>query len=277
LALATFQLIKIVEHKYSGKKIMYMGNYSVSIPANETAALSQDREYVIVENTESHMKVKVRLHEYGKLYSIPGLYEHVYFDLLKCRSPQKVCDLLKNVIEGDSFGLKNLCVLDLGAGNGMVGEQLRKIGVDRVYGIDIEKNARQAAERDRPGVYEKYYVADLTAMSTFFRKKLYTLPFNCMTSVATLGFDDIPPSVFATVVNLVSNPGYIAFNIKEDFLLDGEPSGFSALIFKMIDAHVVEICHQETYRHRLSIVGKPLYYTAIIARKKSHIPLDWVQ
>ena len=76
-------------------------------------------------------------------------------------------------------------------------------------------------------------------------------------------------------INLVSTPAWIAFNIKEDFLLDDDPTGFSSLIRKMIEADILDIRLQERYQHRLSIQGKPLYYFAVVAKKKAAIPTEW--
>jgi hypothetical protein len=36
--------------------------------------------------------------------------------------------------------------------------------VESVVGVDIIPEAQEAADRDRPGVYEDYYVVDLTRM-----------------------------------------------------------------------------------------------------------------
>ena len=51
-----------------------------------------------------------------------------------------------------------------------------------------------------------------------------------MTTVAALGFGDIPPAAFVGAFNLIETPGLLAFTIKDDFLGDDDPSGFSGLI-----------------------------------------------
>ena len=51
--------------------------------------------------------------------------------------------------------MDSLAVLDVGAGNGMVGEQLKCSGVKRSL-VDIIQEAKQAALRDRPGIYKEY-------------------------------------------------------------------------------------------------------------------------
>ena len=43
-----------------------------------------------------------------------------------------------------------------------------------------------------------------------------------MTSVAALGFGDVPPEVFTAAFDLVEDGGWVAFTIKEDFLDGGD-------------------------------------------------------
>jgi hypothetical protein len=136
-----------------------------------------------------------------------------------------------------------------------------------VVGIDIIKEAKQATLRDRPGVYDDYCVSDLTALSKSDEKKLREHKLNCMTTVAALGYGDIPPLAFLQALDLISTPAWLAFNIKEDFLHERDQSGFSRLIRQLIQQdHILPLCYRR-YRHRLSIAGDPLYYVAMIAKK----------
>lgn len=121
-------------------------------------------------------------------------------------------------------------MFELGAVNGIVAEALTNNGVETIVGIDIIEEAAQAALRDRSHVYQDYLVEDLTNLSSEAREKLKATPFNCLISVAALGFGDIPPLAFASAFNYVNDDGWVAFNIKSDFLTDREPSGFSQLI-----------------------------------------------
>ena len=253
-----------------------VGDYSIILPEVETGKIEQDREYCILKGNNGNGAQKIRFHDYGKIYSIPGLYERLFYKKLKCSSPSTVCGYLRDVIEKDGSEPGDLKVLDLGAGNGMVGEELSRIGVEQVCGIDIEDNAKKAVERDRPDIYDKYFVEDLTSIAPSFRRELEEESFNCMTTVAALGFGDIPPLAFAEGFNLLLPSSYVAFNIKETFLSDSDRSGFSSLIKKMIREGILDIHLQERYQHRISIQGEPLYYIAIIGKKLKDIPDDWV-
>ena len=56
---------------------------------------------------------------------------------MECVSPTKVAAILKSAIQQSSENLSELRVLDLGAGNGMMGEELKKQGIARLIGVDI--------------------------------------------------------------------------------------------------------------------------------------------
>jgi len=255
---------------------MFSGKYHVEFPDLDASKWSQDEEYCLIKEKEGNESRKIGFHEYGKIYAIPGLYEYLFHERLKCKSPEKVCELLAREFNESSQNIAELVVLDLGAGNGMVGEQLRSHGLEMIYGIDIEEEAKKAVGRDRPGVYTEYFVADLLNPPGHLLGKLKEKSFDCLITVGALGFEDIPPKVFAEGFNLISLPGFVAFNIKEDFLSDNDPTGFSFLIHKMIDKGIFEVRLQEFYQHRLSVKGDPFYYFAIIGNKKAHIPSTWL-
>ncbi len=232
--------------------------------------LSQAEAYFFVHERDSD--IKLRFHDYDEIYSRPGLYEQVFYERLKCSSPVKVGEILKRALDAGEQTTAELRVLDLGAGNGIMGEVLRGYGVSRLVGADILRHAREAADRDRPGVYDDYLVSDFCALNGNERQELEGWSFNCLTSCAALGFDDIPLRAFYEAVNFVQNGGWVAFNIKETFLDNADNSGFSRFIRELIFSEYLDIHHLERYRHRLSIEGVPLYYFALVARKTADIP-----
>ena len=69
---------------------------------------------------------RLRLHDYHEFFRYPGLYETVMVDHLKCKSPEVVCDMLCEHMDSWLGNQDQVHVLDMGAGNGMVGEQLKK-------------------------------------------------------------------------------------------------------------------------------------------------------
>lgn len=235
--------------------------------------VDQDEEWCVVGLNGSARRL--RFHDYHELYSIPGLYEQLFYDELECKSPETVCDLLRQELAKAGVAPRDLRVFDVGAGNGMVGEELRRMGAGSLVGVDIIEEAADAAGRDRPGLYDDYLVLDLTDIPEDARARLEANRFNCLTSVAALGFGDIPPRAFAEAYNLLSDDGWLAFTIKEDFLGDEDKTGFSQLIEMMDREDKLELRGQRRYRHRLSMAKEPLHYVAMTARKRSDVPLDW--
>lgn len=214
---------------------------------------------------------EVRFHDYGLIYEVPGLYERIFYDVLRCASPETVCGLLADELDAEDLDGSVLRVLDLGAGNGIMAEELAAIGAEHVVGVDILDEAAAAAERDRPGVYADYLVADLCDIDPRDQHALEEAQLNCLTCVAALGFGDIPPKAFRTAFDLIADDGWAAFNIKADFLDGGDGTGFSRLIARMIEEDILDARVQTRYRHRDASNGDPIDYVAIIGRKNRSI------
>lgn len=245
---------------------------SIEFPETHDKNLPQNEEYCLVEERDKEGKRKILFHNYDEIYSIPGLYEDLFYNKLKCQSPQTICEMMNRELESSNMNEEELVVLDVGAGNGIVGEELNKLGVKSVVGVDIIEEAATAVERDRPEVYDDYYVADLTSLSQSTRQALNDKNFNCLVSVSALGFEDIPPLAFAEAYNMVTTPGLVAFNIKDEFVGAEDSSGFSRLIDQITEMEVFELGTEHRYCHRYSMTGDPLFYVAMVGTKKSDIP-----
>ncbi|MGP1308947.1 MAG: class I SAM-dependent DNA methyltransferase [Phycisphaerales bacterium] len=243
--------------------------FDISFPTTEE--LAQDAEWC--EATVKGERRRFRFHDYDAIYQVPGLYEALFYKRLKCASPRRVVGLLGTVMQDNWLDAGDLRVLDVGAGNGIVGERLRELGSDRVVGVDIIPEARESALRDRPRVYDEYHVADLTDLKPDQKKALEDESFNGLTVVAALGFNDIPPMAFAQAYNLVEDGGWLAFNVKEDFLEGGDDTGFARLIRSMDDQNLIQINAYQRYPHRKNTAGDWLYYVAIVARKRRDLDL----
>ncbi len=239
--------------------------YEITFPEN--GALTQDQEWCLVR--ENGTTRKVRFHDYGEIYELPGLYEQLFYEHLECSSPETVARLLGRELKRSSVDSGTLNVLDVGAGNGMVGEQLAEVGARTIVGVDIIPEAAAAAERDRPGLYDDYLVLDLTALDEEARGDLESRELNALTCVAALGFGDMPPAAFATAYDVLVEGAWLAFSIKEDFLEERGGSDFARLIRELVNRDMLEIRAQRRYRHRLSASGEPVHYIALVAGKRS--------
>jgi len=109
------------------------------------------------------------------------------------------------------------------------------------------------------------------------REDLQGWSFNCLTTVAVLGFGDIPAKAFIEAFNILQSKGWISFNIKETFLDKSDTTGFSIAIRELIFSEYLDVYYLERYRHRLSMEGHPLYYFAIAGRKNADIPENFLK
>jgi len=248
--------------------------HRIQFPVADVRELCQDEVYFYLETAES--REKIRLHEYDRIFAVPGLYEQVVYDRLKCQSPTTVVDVLRYSVSQSQQQFNGLRVLDLGAGNGMVGEELKKFGVSRLVGADIIREARDATERDRPGIYDAYYVMDFSSLTDDEREELRAWSLDSLVCVAALGFGDIPAAAFLEAFNMIAKSGWIAFNIKETFLDRSDDSGFSRLIRELLFSKYLDLYHLQRYRHRFSIEGEPLYYFALGGKKNADVPPAFV-
>lgn len=249
--------------------------HRIQFPKPESSNLNQDESWFYLQ--EGDKQRKIRFHDYDKIYDVPGLYEQIFYDRLKCTSPEKVASILESALKQTEFNISELRVLDFGAGNGMMGEALKNHGVSRLIGVDIISNAYEATVRDRPGLYDAYYVKDFTDLSDTVKEDIASWQCDCMVTVAALGFGDIPTKAFIEAFNITKTEGWIAFNIKETFFDVNDKSGFSKLIRELIFSKYLDVYHIERYRHRLSIEGEPLYYFAIAGRKNADVPADFIE
>lgn len=227
----------------------------------------QDEEYFYIKRSSEWELV--RFHDYATIYEIPGLYDWLFYETLACQSQHTVAHALQEGADSHMITASpaELRVLDLGAGNGIIGQQLRDLGARTVLGIDILDEAAHAASRDHPGVYTDYLVADLTHMTASQQDRIERFQPNLMVCVAALGFGDIPVPAFNRAVDLLEADAWLIFNIKDAFLTDGHPSGFSQMISSAVDTGALQLLRSTQTLHRTTVTGSPLHYTCITARK----------
>jgi hypothetical protein len=242
-------------------------HFELTLPRQAGGGLDQDEEWCEIELDGERRRI--RFHDYAAIYAVPGLYEHLFGELLECSSPEIVCDLLCSELRRAGIEPAELRTLDFGAGNGMVGELLAGCGVRSIVGIDLLPAGR--------AVYDDYVALDVSALNGAQRAALEAQRFNAMVCVAALGFGDVPPAAFAEVFNLVDSAGWIAFNLRERFLDDDDPAGFGALISRMLEEGVLDEHARRSYTHRLSVTGEPLTYLALVATKRRDLPPAWTR
>lgn len=254
-------------HKYSE---FIPDRHAIRFPKQPSHELGQNEAFFYL--AEDDAEKTLRFHDYDAIYARPGLYEQLFYERLRCCSPEVVTSRLARAMRHDGDMLETHRVLDLGAGNGIVAQELEDLGVSRIVGLDIIPEARDAAWRDRPGAYDDYLVADMTALTGDQAKALEDWRLTVLTCVAALGFDDIPASAFVAAMETIADDGWLAFNIKTDFLQGGQGREFSDFVKLLLADDLIELHHIERYRHRLSIDGDWLEYFVIVGRKRGPLP-----
>ncbi len=251
-----------------GQRSTLHNDLRIALPPSDLL-LTQDEEWCVVRLNGKWREI--RLHDYDELFSVPGLYERLIYDILKCDSPARIRKLFEAELAASDTQAGTLRALDLGAGNGMVGEELADMGVEFIVGADIIETAAEATRRDRPGVYANYHVVDMMRLNQSDRCELAEYGFNCLTCVAALGFGDIPTEAFANAYNLIEPGGWIALNIKSSFLDQDDGNGFAGLIQSVIANKTLEVRKTQRYQHRVGTNRQPIQYTAIVGKKRRNV------
>ena len=242
--------------------------YVVRFPDDAgSLALEEEYFYVQLEGREQ----KIRLHDYARIYRHPGLYEHVVTDKLQCRSPWVVSDLLAGELDRSGVGLSTLKVLDFGAGCGIAGEILHERGVRSIVGLDMLAEAGKAAQRDRPGVYGTYVVGDICRLEPKTWTDLEPYPFNTLISVSALASGHIASDAFAAAFNLITDGGWIAFNVLHeaaDGCSDADRYRFRQ---QVIGSGCMQVKAERIYNHRLLMNGRWIENVAVVGQKRRNI------
>jgi hypothetical protein len=225
----------------------------------------QTQEALVVTYADGSSE-RFRLHEYSRVYALPGLYEEVVQHRLECASPSKLAELVVSCARDGGVEPGELGVFDLGAGNGVVGEELQARGVVRLVASDNIAAARDAALRDRPGLYAEYLVGDtddLPQVGALIR----TQRLNCLVVAGALGLGHISAGSFHRLWSAFRGDAWFAVSVNED-LVQPEASDFGDYLAEFERrGDWGEIVVRERFRHRLTMAGDPIHYVAIVARK----------
>lgn len=242
--------------------------FKVQLP-QDVDKVSPYNEYFIL--VQGEQKQEIRIHDYETVYKIPGLYEKVVSEMLKCVSPEVVAELFVDTVIQNQGTLDGLRVLDFGAGIGLVGDALARQGVDAIIGVDIIPAAKEAAARDHPDVYQSYYVQDICQPDPQVRTALKKEAPNCLVCVSALDAGHILPGAFTCAFELLPLGGWVALNFKEDLVEADDELGLTAFIEQIMEEEWLHVRAQRRYRHRILIDGTPLEYRAVVGQKRGEI------
>ncbi len=240
------------------------GIREVSLP---DAATQNGKEagYCLVEDGGALRQVRLRGD--ARLWEWPGVYEHLVRTLLRGNAPGALSHMLDRQLRSSGTNAADLRVIDLGAGNGWMGEELGSIGIPLVIGVDSSSAAAIAAERDHPDVYQSYLMLDMRRLSEAQRDDLMNYDFNCLVCVDALAADEPAPNAFAEAFNLLAPDGWVAFHLNAETAEGGRDSRFARIVHRMIQSGSMNVATQQRYRHRFTTYGAPLFHVGVVARK----------
>ena len=222
-----------------------------------------DGEYIALSEHET-----VHLHEYGRVYAVPGLYEHVVQDLLKCTSPQVAAAGFLRAAVGLGLEPGSMTVLDVGAGTGLVGELVRCGGVGKVVGVDSLSAARTACLRDRPGVYAEYVVGDFE-LGDRLREELRPHELAGLVSAGAFGGAHATPRALENALAVLPPGAPVAFTVDERWMDESDPAGFGASVERFVADGALTVTERTRFRHRVTTTGEPIYYQLIVGHTAS--------
>jgi len=217
----------------------------------------QDEETLVV--TIDGRGETMRLHEYARVYSIPGLYDEV-LRRLEYASPAKVAELLLSAPGAEPSAIRTL---DLAAGNGLSADPLLAGGVAELVGLDLIPEARDAALRDRPDAYAEYVAGDVGEPG-LVSGLVAAHGLNAL--VCAGGLSHIPFPAFDEGWSAFPAGSWLVATAGEDLSApDGGPYG-RYFADELAAGRLADV-HTERFVHRLAMSGQPIEYTALRARR----------
>ena len=235
--------------------------YTAELPEQGDPAIGQ--ELIRVRYADGRTE-ELRLHDYGRVYSIPGLYEQIVHERLDCSSPRELTAMLADAADELGWDRKAVRVIDVAAGNGISGEALAQQGMRPMLGTDIVPEAREAALRDRPGVYHAYETLDLLALSGQQERAIASLDANAVSCVAPVGTapQQLPPAALAAVVRLLAPDALVAYMHDPLF-------GLADTVAAELEAGErvrIEQLQRRRYLHRRTLAGQRYEMDGVVVR-----------
>eukprot|EP00040_Diaphanoeca_grandis_P006135 m.36098 g.36098 ORF g.36098 m.36098 type:complete len:302 (-) comp17260_c0_seq1:98-1003(-) len=144
-------------------------------------------------------------------------------------------------------------IVDIGAGTGLVGEELHRLGHTRVVGVDLSEAMLDIA-RDK-GCYEDVICVDLQNRASMGTAALQShVPFDAAVSVGTFTPNHVGKETLDAVICLVRPGGLLCLSLRDDFVED-LTNGFQEKLNELIEFGVLlklEVTDRELYTQNVS-------------------------
>jgi len=241
-------------------------NFTVELVAQDDPAIGD--ELILVRYDDGRVQ-ELRLHDYAQLYALPGVYEQIVQERLGCRSPAELASMLAEAADGLGWERSGVRVLDLAAGNGVSGEALAAAGLRPVLGSDIVASAREAALRDRPGLYDEYLTLDLLALTDAQRSAVAGLQANALCCVAPVGDhpSQLPTAALVAAARLLTADALVVY------MHDPSVGAADPVTQQLWNAELggpgritAQELRRRRYLHRYTVNGEPFEMDGVVWR-----------
>jgi len=237
-------------------------DYEVELESG--AGADQTAESLVVRFADGREE-RMRLHEYDRVYAVPGLYEEVVQRRLECLSPRVLADSLVKCAARFDLAPGDLRVFDLAAGNGVTGEELAARGVPELVGSDNVDEAREAASRDRPGLYSQYLVGEIDEAPEL-RAVVRERGLNALVCAGALGLGHITAASFGRLWAQFPTGALFSASVDEGLAKPGG-SDFGDYLAELEEGDEAEVLQRERFRHRSLMSGGEVHYVAVVVHK----------
>lgn len=238
------------------------GTTGLQVELDESPGRSQAEESFVLIRADGGRE-RIVLHDYARVYAVPGLYEEVVQHRLACASPRMLAGTLADAVTATGASMASLRVLDVGAGNGVVGEELHARGASVVAGTDGIVAARDAARRDRPELYEVYAIAGVDEVTP--EQLVADHRLTALTCAGALGPGHVEVSDVARWWAVFPPGSWFAATVAPDVVAS---SGEDLLGTLAAAEPVTEVLRNEPFVHRHRMSGEPISYNVVVARKR---------
>jgi hypothetical protein len=238
--------------------------YDVEYEAPETDRQSDEFFWANVDGRRQ----RYNIHDYATLYRVPWLYDIALYHNLVCRTPTEMSAAIDKVWQAARLDRAGLRALELGAGSGAFGHELRHtLGIRHLEAVDICPEAAVAGTRDRPHLYDAYHVDDLTALSPATQAAFRKAEFNVVAMASATGWGNhIPLEGFERSFEILIPGGWYIFHVKPN---DPDPECIElcAWVADKVASGKMEQKYRSSHFHRKSSNGTDIYYDVVVGVK----------
>uniref|UniRef100_A0A0B6Z5B5 Methyltransferase type 11 domain-containing protein n=2 Tax=Arion vulgaris TaxID=1028688 RepID=A0A0B6Z5B5_9EUPU len=142
----------------------------------------------------------------AKVYSDSGAKYDQYMEVLNYNAPRKTAEIVAELLK-DNFGAK---ILDVGAGTGLAGAELVKLGYKNLDAVDAAEGLLSVAKQRQ--IYDKVVCQFVGNEKLLFDNDTYDLALSC----GALQENHLPLEAFQDIIRVVKSGGYIVTVFREE-------------------------------------------------------------